>query len=62
MPTIRDAALSYLYKELRAAKNALGRAESKPNVRQEELDNLQAKVDMIDRIIPIVMKMTEEET
>lgn len=59
MPTIRDNALSFLYRELRAAKIALGHAESKTNVSREELENLQKKIDAIDWMIPIVMKEDE---
>lgn len=58
--TTRDRALAWLYRELKAAKIALGRAETRPGVTQEELNNLQAKIDVIDWITPIVIKMTEE--
>lgn len=56
MPTIRDNALSFLYRELRVAKIALGRAEGRPGVTWEELDNLQKKIDAIDWILPIVIR------
>lgn len=56
MPTIRDNALSFLYRELRAAKIALGRAEGRPGVTREELDNLQKRIDAIDWILPIVIR------
>lgn len=56
MPTIRENALSFLYRELRAAKIALGHAESKPNVSREELENLQKRIDAIDWMIPIVIR------
>jgi hypothetical protein len=61
MPTIRDNALSFLYRELRAAKIALGHAESKPNVSHEELDNLQKKIDAIDWMIPIVIREDDHD-
>ena len=61
MPTIRENALSFLCRELRAAKIALGHAESKPNVRHEELDNLQNRIDAIDWMIPIVIREDEHD-
>ena len=56
MPTIRENALSYLYKELRVSKIALGRAEARPGVTQEELDNLQRKIDVLEWTAAIVLK------
>lgn len=56
MPTIRENALSYLYKELRASKIALGRAESRPGVTKEELDNLQRKIDVLEWTAAVVLK------
>lgn len=56
MPTIRENALSFLYRELRAAKIALGHAEGRPGVTQDELDNLQKRIDAIDWMLPIVIK------
>jgi hypothetical protein len=49
--TTQEKALSFLYGELRKAKIALGRAEYKPNVDREELENLQSKIDAIDWIL-----------
>ena len=57
---MREDALRFLYKQLREAKIALGRAEYKPGVKPEELENLQKKIDMLDWIIPIVIKAEEE--
>lgn len=48
--TRQEKALSFLYGELRRAKIALGRAEGKPNSK-EERENLQNKIDGIDWIL-----------
>lgn len=48
--TTEEKALSFLYGELRRAKIALGRAEGKPNSK-EERENLQNKLDAIDWIL-----------
>ena len=57
---VREDALRFLYKNLKDAKIALGRAENKPGVKQEELDNLQRKIAVIDWIIPLVIQAKEE--
>lgn len=57
----REDALRFLYKHLRESKIALGYAEDRPGVKQEELDNLQRKIAAIDWIIPLVIKAQEEE-
>lgn len=56
MTTLRENALSFLYRELRDAKIALGRAEGRPGVTREELENLQKRIDAIDWMIPIVIR------
>jgi len=56
----REDALRFLYKNLKDAKIALGRAENRPGVKQEELDNLQRKIAVIDFIIPLVIQAKEE--
>lgn len=56
----REEALRILYKQLREAKLALGHAENKPGVKQEELDNLQRKIAVIDWMIPLVIAAKEE--
>lgn len=58
---IREGALRFLYKHLRDAKTALGRAENRPNVKQEELDNLQRKIAVMDFIIPLVIQAKRGE-
>lgn len=57
----REEALRFLYKHLRESKIALGHAENRPGVKQEELDNLQRKIAAIDWIIPLVIKAQEDE-
>ena len=58
---MREDALRFLYKHLREAKIALGRAENRPGVKQEELDNLQRKIAVMDWIIPLVIQVKEDE-
>lgn len=58
--TTRERALKFLYTQLRAAKIALGNAETRPGVTREELDNLEAKIEAIDWLIPLAIK--EKET
>ena len=57
----REDALRFLYKNLREAKIAFGRAENRPNVKQEEFDNLQRKIAVMDWVIPLVIQAKEEE-
>ena len=56
MTNNREDALRFLYKHLKDAKIALGRAENRPNVKQEELANLERKIAVMDWIIPLVIK------
>lgn len=53
--TARENALFFLYRELKAAKIALGQAENRPGVKQEELDNLKNKAAAIDYLTPIAV-------
>lgn len=46
-------ALNYLYSELRKAKHALGQAESRKGVTQEELSNLNRKIENLDWLIAL---------
>ena len=57
----REEALRMLYKQLREAKTAYGHAEGKPNVKQEELDNLERKITVLDWMIPLVIKAEGED-
>ena len=54
--TIQEKALSFLYRELRAAKIALGQAEGRKGVTPEELLNLENRIEAIDWLIPLVLK------
>lgn len=56
MVTIKEKALAYLYRELRAARIALGRAESKPNVQQKELDDLNSRIELLEWTASLVLK------
>lgn len=55
MTNIQEAAQKYLYKELKNAKIALGRAETRPGVTQEELDNLNRKIAVLDWLTPLAL-------
>ena len=54
-------ALNYLYSELRKSKHALGHAESRKGVTQEELSNLKRKIENIDWIICLVQQYGYEK-
>lgn len=60
MTSTKEDALRLLYKQLREAKIALGKAETRPGVKREELDNLERKIAAIDWTIPLVIKAEEE--
>lgn len=53
---MRDEALKYLYKQLRKLKIAQGRAESKESTPQVDLDNIQRNIDVLEWLIPVVLK------
>ena len=57
----REDALRLLFKQLKDSKLSLDRAEVRPGVKQEELDNLHRKIETIDWMIPLVIKEEEEE-
>ena len=54
--TIRDKTQRLLYERQKRVKINLGNAEHRPGVRQEELENLQTKLDVIDYLITLVNK------
>lgn len=58
--TKNEDALHFLYKQLREAKIAYGRAENRPGVKREELDNLLRKINVLDWMIPLVMNAEDE--
>lgn len=53
---MREKALKWLYRELKSAKIALGRAEGRPGDNLLEIGNLNAKIDAIDWLIPLAIK------
>ena len=57
----REDALRLLFKQLKDSKLSLDRAEVRPGVKQEELDNLRRKIETLDWMIPLVIKAEEEE-
>lgn len=58
---MRKTALEWLYRELRKAKIAFGQAESRHGVKQEELDNLKRKIDVLDYLTTLAIKEPVEE-
>lgn len=56
---MRDAALAYLYRELRSARIALGHAEYRQGVTQEELDRIQHRIDVLEWLTGIVLEVEE---
>lgn len=59
--TNKEAALEFLYKELKRAKIALGQAESRPGVACEELENIRKKIRAIDWLTPLANKEDDVE-
>ena len=57
---MRQLVLEWLYREMKKTKIALGHAESRHGVTREELDNLQRKIDVLDWVIPLVIKAEVE--
>ena len=57
---MRDAALKYIYTEKRKAKIALGQAEARPRVTQEELDNLRQRIEVLEWLEPLALNAEEE--
>ena len=53
---MRDEALKYLYKQLKKARIAQAFVDHKTGATQKELDNIQRKIDVLEWIIPVVMK------
>lgn len=58
---MRDIAQKWLYGELRKTKIVFGQAESRHGVKQEELDNLKRKIDVLDYLTTLVNKEPVEE-
>ena len=62
MTDIRQKALTYLYTHLRRAKHALARAEAKPNAPAAEQAALRERIDILDYIIPQIIRAEEDDT
>ena len=58
--SIKETALQYLYRELKAAKIAYGRAETRPGVTAEELANIEKKIAVFDWLIPVATRTDDE--
>lgn len=56
MASIHDIAQMELYKRQKRLKISLGHAEHRPGVKQEELENIKRKLDIIDYLIVLVNK------
>jgi len=52
---MREKALAYLYRKLRKAKQALGHAESKPNVDAKELESLNEQIEILDWLAAVAL-------
>lgn len=51
-----EIALKWLYKELKKARVALSYAECKEGVKQQELDDLRGKIDLLEYLASLVTK------
>lgn len=58
--TAKEAALRFLFSQLREAKIAHGRAERRPGVKREELDNLHTKIAAIDWLVPLALAADDD--
>ena len=54
-----EKALEYLYKQLKDTRISLGHAERRPGVTDEELDNLRAKIDILEYSAAAVLAYEE---
>ena len=52
----RDKALEWIERQIRQARQALGRAEYKPGVKPDELENLRAKIELLEFISGAVLR------
>ena len=52
----RDQALEWVEKQIRQTRQALGRAEYKPGVKADELENLRRRIDLLEFISGAVLK------
>lgn len=56
MKTLWEKALDYLYRDLKRTRIALAHAERREGVRQEELEDLQGKAEVIEWLTALVLK------
>lgn len=56
MASIREIVQRELYRKQKRLKIALGNAERRPGVTQDELDNIRRKLEIIDYLIGLVNK------
>lgn len=52
----RDKAFEWIEKQIRQTRQALGRAEYKPRVKAEELENLRGKIEVLEFISGAVLR------
>ena len=57
----RNKALEWIERQIRQARQALGRSEYKPGVKPEELENLRAKIALLEFISGAVLKVDDTE-
>jgi len=50
-----EKALDFLYRQLKDTRIALGHAEHRPGVKQDELDNLRGRIDVIEWLTAVVL-------
>ena len=58
---MRDRALRFVEIMIRDTRQSIGRAERKSGVRQEELENLNGKLEMLEWISGVVLAAEDEE-
>jgi len=56
MKPIWEQALDYLYRDLKRTRISIANAERKQGVKQEELDDLTHKADVIEWLTALVLK------
>lgn len=56
----RDKALEWIERQIRQTRQALGRAEYKPGVKPEELENLRGKIEVLEFISGAVLEAPKE--
>lgn len=56
MKTLWEKALDYLYRDLKRTRIALAHAERREGVRQEEMEDLTSKAEVIEWLTALVLK------